>query len=345
MPDIPIYGPDQQDQMQQNTDPRVQKLYAQVDVMNGIVSQAGLSSEEQYLLNYEIAHQNSMHVGGISADEAKGLMRKLGLDPRQYQAMLDIGKLKKAYEAAQSDPATAKNFWDGDYAGFGQKGDTMLRDATSVLGDVSSRFQENKDKQAAADKAAADEQAQGDGLNRELVSFINQMHGAPSSNDPVMRGLTNAGQSAAEQSAGARGIEGGMSGAMNQFGAQAAAAPYLQNRQNLALQGMQTLNQRDLGLRAAGLAQLQAQNSASAANFGSAQNNGANIGGLIGSTAGGVLSAVYPQYSAAFSQLGKLGAGAGGIVGGATAGGTPTIQGTSGYKPPTNFTPSSGSGG
>lgn len=191
--------------------------------------------------------------------------------------------------------------------------------------------------------------AQGDALNSQLQSFINQMHGAPAANDPVMRGLTNAGISAGQQSAASRGVEGGMSGAMEQFGAQAAAAPYLQQRQGLALQGMQALNQRDLGLRADALQQLQAQNSATAANYATQQNQAANTGAMIGMGIQAVGSAAFPEYAGAFAQAPKLGAGIASTFG---SGQAPTIQGQTNYGGTGSggsnfrggFTPSGGSG-
>jgi hypothetical protein len=158
---------------------------------------------------------------------------------------------------------------------------------------------------AAADKAA------GDNINAQLQTFINQMSGTVSPNDPIYKALTMYGDAKASSNAAMAGLgQTGMAMAAGQQGGQQAAVPYLQARSGMALQGMNALSQRDLGLRQNALQALQMQNGVTASNYAAQQNQAA----MVGSTLGGVLDTVataygYPTGGAGAKILGGLGSG------------------------------------
>lgn len=186
-----------------------------------------------------------------------------------------------------------------------------------------------------------------DVINDDLYKWVQSMSGQVDPNDPVVRGLEATGTNAAQRDARNRGVYGGLSGLNVQAGAQQAVQPYLQQRPQLALQGLSALSQRDLGLRNISLQELQAknaaiaqQNAAAAGDFGQQQNSAASIGSVLG----GAVGAVGALYT---GNPGLIGAGAslGGGLGAMSAGSGPTMQGFKSRPGYTGYTRSGGSGG
>jgi hypothetical protein len=161
-------------------------------------------------------------------------------------------------------------------------------------------------------------------IDAQIQAYINGLQG-PATNDPVYQSLYQSGNAQGQQQASQAGIQGGYSQLMGQRSAGAAALPYLQQRQNLALQGMSLLNQRDIGLKQYGLNALQVQNGITQQNYGMAQNQAAgplSAGlGLVGTLASAYTGV--PGLGAAGSSLGA-GLGASTVQ-------APTLQSVPGY--------------
>lgn len=192
-----------------------------------------------------------------------------------------------------------------------------------------------------------------DTINDDLYKWVQSMSGPVDPNDPVVRGLEAVGTNAAQRDARNRGVYGGLSGMNVQTGAQQAVLPYLQQRPQLALQGLGALSQRDLNLRNISVQQLQAENAAiaqknaaDAANFGAQQNSASSTGSLIGGIIGAIPGIIAAPYTGGAS-LGLIGAGSaiGGGVGGMTAGSAPQMRGFGSRPSYTGYSPSGGSGG
>ncbi len=323
-------------------DPNTIALYQAVDTYNNIVAGGALTGEEIQWLRQETDHQGDItHMGGISADQAAALQKKLGLTPGQYQAMIDTFKMKKRYEALPDQPGpgingatppSKTNFWDVP----GNK--NMLLGAKTITQGVQGEADKRKADQEAADKRAADEKARGDNINNQIQGFIDQNTGPVKPGDQIAQSLTNAGATAAASDAAGRGIQGGLSGASAQAGAQNALAPYLQHREDQRLAGLQALGTRDIQLRQDALAKLDATNKYNATN----SNAKAGLFGAIAGGVGAVGDTIAGAYGVKTDGAGaKFGAG----IGGAAAGYTPmqTSPGYTGYTGnPINTKPGGG---
>lgn len=308
-------------------DPNTVALYQAVDTYNNIVARGALTGEEIQWLRLETDNQGDItHMGGISAEQAAALQKKLGLTPGQYQAMIDTFKMKKRYEALPDTPPPGingsptrgkSNFWDAS------QNRQMLQSASTITQGVQGEADKRKAAQEAADKEAADAKARGDNINNQIQGYIDQNTGPVRPGDQIAQSLTSAGSTAAASDAAGRGIQGGLSGASAQAGAQNALAPYLQHREDQRLAGLQALGTRDIQLRQDALSQLQASNQYNATN----SNAKAGLFGAIASGVGAVGDTIAGAYGVKTNGAGaQLGAG----IGGAAAGYTP-MQTTPGY--------------
>lgn len=197
--------------------------------------------------------------------------------------------------------------------------------------------------------AGQQQQAPDDAINAQLQAFINQMSGPVGPNDQIANTLAGYGGAEAAKAAAARGLTGGISGASAQQGAQNALLPYLQARQQLAIQGIGALSSRDLALKQAALNQLQVQNqinqtnnASAAANYASQQNQNSSIGSVIGGVAGAIPGILLAPYTGGAS-LGLIGAGSaiGGGIGSLATGPAPAYK-TSQISPSTLYKGPSG---
>lgn len=209
----------------------------------------------------------------------------------------------------------------GDQLGFASLAGGGLAIAGQVDDrDVEAWQKEMADKAAggsAEEKKKAAEDAQRASLTERISAYVRAMQGDPSPDDPVMKGLAAQGADAGQQAYGGWGAGGGGLGRLSNVAAQRLSLPYLQQRQQNALQGMQLLNQRDIGLgqlqqgaNEMDLRRQQMQYGMAQGNFGAAQNNGGTAGSIVGGMLGAIPGIALAPLTGGAS-LGLIGAGAG----------------------------------
>lgn len=178
-----------------------------------------------------------------------------------------------------------------------------------------------------------------DAIAARMQAFIDSMLGPMNKNDPVYRGLVQAGTDAAQQSAG----RGGLSGRSTLAGTQAASVaqqnvqPWMAARQGAGAQMLTQLSNRDISL--GNLAQGQQQIDAGLAE--SKSNADKNFWSTLGSVGGGIVGGYFGGPGGAQAGA-QIGGGIGGSLAGGGAGGPSYPQ--SSWKPGGSYKPPSGSG-
>lgn len=185
-----------------------------------------------------------------------------------------------------------------------------------------------------------------DAINNQLSAFIKRMQSPLDYNDPEVKRLMDLGAGVAERQAAGAGIQGGMSVANSRQAALNSTAPLEAGRRQLALQGMQVLSNRDIGLREQSLKEMEMKNAALQGNYAARQNESTSVGSVVGGIIGAIPGAILAPYTGGAS-LGLIGAGAaiGGGIGGMSAGSAPSMRSRpayTGFKG--GYTPSGGSG-
>lgn len=155
-------------------------------------------------------------------------------------------------------------------------------------------------------------------INDKINAFINEMKGAPSAGDPVMRQLQHSGQQAAGMASGRAGISArsGLAGVQAASVTQANVLPYLQQRQQLYSQGLGLLNQRDLGLGALEQGWQQLQNSQANAAWAAQQNQNQALGSALGTGLGAVVGGYFGNAKMGMEFGSQFGGGLGGMMSG-----------------------------
>ncbi|MHB1098583.1 MAG: hypothetical protein ACYCZR_03430 [Burkholderiales bacterium] len=177
-----------------------------------------------------------------------------------------------------------------------------------------------------------------DGISARMQAFIREMLGDFDTNDPVYRGLIQAGTDAAQQSAGRAGLAGRstLAGTQAASVAQQNVQPWMAARKAAGAQMLTQLSNRDISL--GNLAQGQQQIDAGLA----ASKNAAekNFWGTLGAVGGGVLGAYVggPGGAQAGAQIGS------GAMSGLAGGSSGPAQPAQTWKPGGGYKPPSGSG-
>lgn len=184
-------------------------------------------------------------------------------------------------------------------------------------------------KKQEADAAAAQERQ--DQISAQMQKFIDSMLGPMDQNDPIYKGLLQAGIDAAQKQGGRAGLAG-----RSGLGATNAAAvvqqnvlPWMQARQQAGQQMLEQLSNRDISLSNISLAQQQVNQGLAESQYNATKNTMTTLG----SVGGGILGGIYggPGGATAGAQLG--GAVLGTIGSGQAPAAAPTYRPGSGYKP------------
>lgn len=254
-----------------------------------------------------------------------------------------IEKLKFQYENGTAEERKAiqevmdKKDQEGWNGGVGDAfGISAIRGIANRVDDrdIAAQAKDKKDEADALTKKQ-NEDTQRSSLTDRISQYVKGLQGDVSPDDPVMKGLTAAGVDAGQKAYGmsGSGFGGGYEGRLSAAAAQRAALPYLQQRQQLAAQGMGLLNQRDIGLGqlSQGANQLQMQreqmqHQQSMENFAARQQEQmapwSAIGGILG-LGGGIASGFIPGVGAsgAMKALPGLMSGGSNLLGGLGASG------------------------
>lgn len=194
--------------------------------------------------------------------------------------------------------------------------------------------------QAKLDKAKADAAAKAsqDNIAARMQAFIDEMLGPMDTNDPVYRGLMQAGVDAAQKHGGQAGLAGRstLAGTQAASVAQQNVLPWMAARQQAGQQMLGQLSNRDISLGSLALGQQQVNNGLAE----SQSNANKNTLATLGAVGGGIIGGIYggPGGAAAGSQIG------GGVMGSLGGGGSsgPSYQQNT-WKPGGSYKPS-GSG-
>lgn len=156
-------------------------------------------------------------------------------------------------------------------------------------------------------------------ITEQIQKFVDSMTGASRPDDPVRMSLIQAGTDAAQKSAGAAGLAGRstLAGTQAASVAQQNLAPYEAQRASMRGQGLNLLNQRDIGLGQLANSAMDLQNQAAAGKWAAQQNQNQGIGAAIGAGVGALGFIGGPALGAATMSAGSaLGGGLGGLAGG-----------------------------
>lgn len=284
---------------------------------------------------------------GMSRDDAQKWAAEFFRDPEQRNVN---------WGTVESDRQGAQEAFNAAIGSFLNKANRAPNSPISAAIEANAKSREGAANDTSRGVAPPPGQGQNDAISARLWETIQGLQSNPE-NDPYARQLGSMGANYAQRDAAARGIEGGLSGLNVQQGANQAIAPYLFQRQQLAMQGLGALNSRDLGQMQNAIALLNAQNQATSfqneaarQNYAAQQNQGAGvgsaIGGALGALGGGLLTAVTGGAAApAIPGLIAGGSALGGGIGGMSSGGRPPTMGGY-YSQPSyrGFSPSGGSG-
>lgn len=175
----------------------------------------------------------------------------------------------------------------------------------------------------------AEEAAKASGPNaQDLISarmqkFIDSMMGPVDPNDPVYRGLMQAGVDAAQRHAGGAGLAGRstLAGTQAASVAQQNIQPYLASRQQAGAQMLANLSNRDISLGNLALGQQSLDRGAADAQWAAKQNQYQAIGSALGTGLGAVAGGYFGGAEGAKMGM-QAGSSLGGGLGGVAAGGS-----------------------
>lgn len=205
---------------------------------------------------------------------------------------------------------------------FGNWFDRLTSGRGDIMGNDTPQEAARK-KQEAADAATKGQQ---DDISAKMDAFIKSMLGPMDQNDPVYRGLMQAGTDAAQRHAGSAGLAGRstLAGTQSASVAQQNVLPWMQARQQAGAQMLQARSGRDLSLGQLAQGQQTINNGMAESQYNAAQNTGRTWGSLAGGAIGSAFGG--PGGGAIGSQLG-------GAAGGAIAGGAGPAAPQSTWRP------------
>ncbi len=247
-----------------------------------------------------------------------------------------VGEGGSAYQMSHPDQwrRNAKGVWEHNSGGvwsdpnavqggtFGNWFDRLTSGRGDIMGNDTP--QEAARKKAEADAAAA--KGQQDDISARMDAFIKSMLGPVDQNDPVYRGLMQAGTDAAQAHAGSAGLAGRstLAGTQSASVAQQNVQPWLASRQQAGAQMLAQRSNRDISLGNLAQGQQTINNGMAESQYNAAQNTGRTWGSL----AGGALGTAFGGPGG-----GMAGASLGGSLGGAVAGGAGPAQSSSTWRP------------
>lgn len=165
-------------------------------------------------------------------------------------------------------------------------------------------------------------------LTERIRQFVASLSGTPDANDPVVRGIASSGVDYAQGLMQQSGMSGGGISRVAELARMKMMSPYLQQRAQLAMQGMGLLNNRELGIEEMRMKADELNANRDAMRYGANQNMGAGAGSGIGTVVGGGLTALAltnPVTAPLAPFIMPATAAFGSGVGGMTAG-SPTVR-------------------